>query len=325
MRHLLYYLLFVLYLPLHSLLPQPNFVTYEFSGGRFGDNLLTYLRAKWVSDQYQIPLLYKPFPYSSELMLHDVDHCYNPRECRHCQILYFQEGSNVQPFSKDVSRLYVCSYFPECPWERTHLKGPNGAPWNFFQVDWENPEFRARLEKLIAPKQHLFLTIPPQDKISIAIHFREGGGYDKGDWALNYLTKAPPLDFYIEGLLQVVSLFPERSLYCHLFTDALKPDQIIESFAKALPSETDITFDCRSKGNSHTENVLEDFFSLFNFDVLIHPHSNFSLIPALIHDYAITYSPLSGKRKGNTAIIDKVKFEINEELYKKLLHGNSQS
>src|SRR5579862_7273227 len=66
-------------------------VTYEFTGGRLGDNLLSYLHAKWISHTRQIPLLYKPFPYSSELCLHDIE----------------------IPYTLDSSLdLYVCPYFP---------------------------------------------------------------------------------------------------------------------------------------------------------------------------------------------------------------------
>ena len=44
-------------------------VTYDFSGGRFGDNLVSYCHAKWISYKYNIPLLYKPFDYSDQLMM----------------------------------------------------------------------------------------------------------------------------------------------------------------------------------------------------------------------------------------------------------------
>ena len=43
-------------------------ITYELSDGRFGDNLLSYLHAKWISHEKKIPLLYKPFTFSNELI-----------------------------------------------------------------------------------------------------------------------------------------------------------------------------------------------------------------------------------------------------------------
>lgn len=305
--------------PLYSLQSQQDFITYEFSGGRFGDNLLAYLHAKWVSYRHQIPLLYKPFLYSSQLALHDIEKHYYPGDYQQYSEIYICEESDMKFTSMNTSRLYICPYFPECPWERSHLKGPTGGQWSHFQVDWQNPGFRAELKQLIALKRNYPLITPPENRISIAIHFREGGGYDTGDVALFFMTKVPPFTFYLEGLSQVVKFFPGKPLYCYLFTDAQNPLQYIKIFKQSLPPEIDIVFDCRTDCNSHNKNVLEDFFSLFNFDVLIHPQSNYSLVPSLIHDYAITYSPLSGTRDGTTVMIDKVKCEISEGSYKRLM------
>lgn len=308
------------YFPLYSLSSQKSFITYEFSGGRFGDNLLSYLHAKWISYRYQIPMLYKPFPYSSQLALHDLEIHYCPENYpAYKKEVYMRDGFSMNFFQDKSFCLYICPYFPENSWEQIHSKGSCGEPWYHFLVDWQDLEFREIVKNLISLKRQYLLTVPPQDKISIAIHFREGGGYDTEDVIFDFMTKIPPLDFYVKGLARVIKLFPGKSFYCHLFTDALDPQKTIQILKESLPEEIDITFGCREKGNVHNKNVLEDFFSLFQFDVLVHPQSNFSLIPSLIHDYAITYSPFSAKRDGANVIIDKVKFEINEEVYTQLL------
>ncbi|HEV7737800.1 MAG TPA: hypothetical protein VGO47_10580, partial [Chlamydiales bacterium] len=62
-----YFCIITFSLFLHSLCANPDStqaITYEFSGGRFGDNLLAYFHAKWVSYKYNIPFFYKEFPYS---------------------------------------------------------------------------------------------------------------------------------------------------------------------------------------------------------------------------------------------------------------------
>src|SRR5260221_8397126 len=48
---------------------RASIVTYVLNGGRFGDNLLSYSKAKWLSYTYSIPFYYKPFPYSDQLQL----------------------------------------------------------------------------------------------------------------------------------------------------------------------------------------------------------------------------------------------------------------
>ena len=46
-----------------------SFVTYSLDAGRFGDQLINYMKALWVSCKYDIPLIYHPFSYSDLLEL----------------------------------------------------------------------------------------------------------------------------------------------------------------------------------------------------------------------------------------------------------------
>jgi hypothetical protein len=262
-------------------------VTYEFSGGRFGDNLLTYLHAKWISYSHQIPILYKPFPLSNDLCLHDKEALYTQAQGRTKRHI----GQGIDP---KKSYLYVCPYFPEDPLERPE--------YFYFDADWKNELFRAECLKLIAPRSNLQLTKPLKNFLNIAIHVREGGDFDHDDMKQKFPKKLPPLEFYKNGLAAVLRHLPGKPIYCHIFTDARVPQLILDSFKTAFPG---IKFGCRQGFNRHDRNVLEDFFSLFLFDILIRPQSNFSIIPSLLHDYAIVHTPYGT--------------EINETLYRRLL------
>lgn len=310
------YFLLILLFPLnhkiHAVDPSSSFVTYEFSGGRFGDNLLTYLHAKWISYSFGIPLLYQPFPYSSLLLLDDTELQESDVYSKRLNSINLSTHPKIQPHF----HLYVCPYFPESPWERHKTKGCNGQKWFYFDVDWTNPEFRQIVKNLISPKNPCQLTIPPKGQLGVAIHVRNGGGFDESDAGLRNPTKFPPIDFYIDALQKVIALFREMEIYCFLFTDALDPQLIVKQIKAAISPKVPITFDCRSKDNAHNRNVLEDFFSLFYFDVLIHPDSNFSIIPSLLHDYAIVCTPLDGYSVGSKITIDRVNFKINEISYK---------
>ena len=192
-------------------------VTYEFSSGRFGDNLLSYLHAKWFSFQRNIPLIYRPFFYSSDLVLDDLETSYGISATKPAARHFIVRGP-IHSISLPI--LYVCPYFPEDKWELEHDKN-----WFYFEVDWKHPEFRKIARQMIAPKRPLPLIIPPSDTINIALHVRQGGGYDHAKIHLEVPLKLPPLSFYIEGLLKIVDLFPNRLLYCYLFTDAVHPSQ----------------------------------------------------------------------------------------------------
>lgn len=297
---------------------KQNFISYEFSGGRFGDNLIAYLHAKWVSYKYQIPLLYKPFPYSSELVLHDKEILYSEIDQRRFRQVSLAE-KRIMPSSKKRSKVYMCPYFPECSWERKYTKGPHGKPWFYFDAEWKDPVFRKIVQAMVMPKRCEGVLVPPKTTINIAIHFRHGGTHDTGDCMAHFITKFPPVGFYVEGLKKTIELFPNKNLYCYLFTDAQEPKTLLDQIRKALPPDVPVTFDCRQKDNSHSKNVLEDFFSLFGFDVLIHPQSNFSLIPPLLKDYVAVYAPISGRRVKGKTEIDKVRFEVDESLLQEVL------
>ncbi|MDE3045937.1 MAG: hypothetical protein KGJ02_04765 [Verrucomicrobiota bacterium] len=290
---------------LRSLFPTEIAVTYQFSGGRLGDNLLSYLHAKWFSYKKNIPLIYKPFPYSNELML-DVYETF--ADVSRPVIRNFKAQGPLH--SSRLPILYTCPYFPEDPWELTHHQ------WFSFPVDWKNPEFRALARQIIAPKKQLDLVTPPSHTLNIALHIRQGGGFDHSHVYLDMPLKLPPLSFYVEGLQKVIALFPNKPIYCYLFTDAQDPALLAEQIQNQLPRP--ILFDYRHTDNQHDKNVLEDFFSLFQFDVLIRPQSNFSLIPSLIHDYAVVYSPRDFSLYDNVITITETDFHIDYVLIQRL-------
>ena len=292
-------------------------VTYEFSGGRFGDCLLSYLHAKWLAHTKNIPLFYRPFPYSSQLTLHTKEFPYanlkgEPR---------LRSLIGNCPLNPRITLpiLYICPYFPEDLWEQRYTLGLNGLPWQIFTVNWKDLSFRQAVHEMLAPLQTLELITPPSNCITIAIHFREGGGFDDALAHAGWPLKFPPLNFYIEALTQAIDLFPGKPIYCFLFTDALNPQLYAAQIVAALPQEISLTLDYRRVDNSPSKHVLEDFFSFFHFDVLIRPQSNFSMIPSLIHDFALVYSPESFSRQDENTQITEIKVGKNEPLLERLL------
>lgn len=140
-------------------------VTYDFSGGRFGDNVLSYLHAKWIAREANLPLIYKPFNYSNELKMDDLEDG---------GILRFTKTVSLNknhpfPLNED-NTLFVCPYFPEVQWEL------NRQEYFTFPVGWKDESFRKDVLEKISPKQPLTLTYPPENMLSIAVHIREGGG-----------------------------------------------------------------------------------------------------------------------------------------------------
>jgi hypothetical protein len=278
-------------------------VTYGFSGGRLGDHLISYLHAKWVACELGLPLLYKPFPYSSFLMI-DEKEAHFETAGSHLQI----QWPAARPPATDERIVYHCPYFPEDAWERAQY------PIQIWKVNWKDPIFRKEALSMIAPKKTLPLVHPPENCISIALHYRDGGGFDHTirAWPLKF----PRLDFYLDALQKVVELTRGRSLYCFVFTDARHPLSVVKELKSAFPQ---IQFEARRQKNRYYLNVLEDFFSFFQFDILIRPQSNFSMVPSLLHDFAICHFPVHAEPFQDSFIITQTCTQIEETLLEKIL------
>jgi len=131
------------------------------------------------------------------------------------------------------------------------------------------------------------------------------------------------MHFYVDALLKMLDYFKGKSIYCHVFTDAADPESIIELIQAGIKCRDSIVFAYRKEHNRHDFNILEDFFSFFNFDAMIRPKSNFSIIPSLLKDYAILIHPKTAIIKYGAPFIDQMEIVIHDDLYQKLMSDHS--
>lgn len=279
-------------------------VTYLLNEGRFGDNLMSYLHAKWFAQQNHLLVLYVPFEYSSELAMDTQELNYFTQKNNYRREISLAKAA---PKAFGDKTIFVCPYFPEVPSEFVKI------PYYHFHIDWKDATFRSNALKMIKPIISLNLTYPPKERISIALHVREGGGYDPDSIKDILPLKIPPFSFYSQSLKVILQMFPGRTIHCQLFTDAKDPRACLNKILQELPPNIPIDFHYRQVGNKHDSSVLEDFYSLFNFDILIRPESNFSIIPSLLHDYAVVCYPKAMVTRGKSVMIDQIGIEINAE------------
>lgn len=256
-------------------------ITYALDRGRFGDQLANYIKALWVSWKYELPLVYRPFDYSDELMLSTL-HSHN-----------FNEES-LKSFSKKVEFIHSVEKTQKVFDQLEKLKNSQQHPMDRLlciisfltpfveeQEDekWDDENFRTILQEFIRPKQAIEPLKFPDHHVTVALHVRTGEGYD---WQLNIdnmPTKFPADTFYLNSLKQIANHFEGQPLYVRIFTDDPQPTIIRDRYLSKLKDwgiENPIMIDCRISGNSHDSNVLEDFFMMTQFDCLIRPDSNFS-------------------------------------------------
>lgn len=267
-----------------------QFVSVQYNGGRFGDNLMAVAHALYFAHKHHSRFLLSSFQYSDQLVLNNSGKLTSnlaqklPKRLPINGVRDFNHAPKEHP-----NILFEIPYFPESLIEHAGHTKP------YFPVDWEDFGFLALLRTLIAPINRLSLVQPPKHQISVAVHIRHGGRFDdvaamQAAGQPELLYKFPLLAYYVEQLQLVSELFAHAPLYVFIFTDDLNPIQLTQQIATAV-DRPNLTFDCRKTENHDRANVLEDFFSLQQFDILIRPDSNFSLMAEKLGDFAAVITP----------------------------------
>ena len=287
MKYLL--VLFILFKPL---LLISHVVTYEVPSGRFGDQLLIYMHAKWLSYRYSMPLLFKPFLHSHELLLDDHELL---RTAPNYPLVLIENDETISQ-TQLPEALFMAQYFPESPYDYKHYK------WPTFSIDWDDPDFVSLLRSHISPKNPLTLSPLPTTHITVALHVRTGVGFDDPILMPHWPLKFPNEAFYLTQLRTLSTLLHHAPLFVRLFTDDPDPSSIIERYKNAL-SDINITFTFRTEDNGHNTHVLEDLFDMMRYDCLIRPESSYSIAAEKLGNFRIIIHPLDCTFHGKEPLI----------------------
>lgn len=289
-------------------------ITYIPGFGRFGDGLLNYSKAKWLSYKYNIPIFCTKFPYYDSLKICEIEKAYkNGMENDFKEVVRFKEREEPKfpkedgfKINRSRSCLYISNYYVDV------------------KIDWEDEEFISELKKTIAPIIEINKQELPKDRVSVAVHVRKGGGFDdpiysdpdaKNNGQKCFVDKVfpekfPPDSFYIEQIKKLYEILGNVPMYVYIFTDDHDPARIINKYEKFFVG-LDIKLDCRKSGNCHNNNVVEDFFTMMQFDCLIRSGSNFSFFVDMIGDFSAVISLEKAHWEGCNWIADKVDVKIN--------------
>lgn len=262
-------------------------VTYALDCGRFGDQLINYIKALWISHKFNLKFLYRPFSFSDKLQC-SLAHA-SLSDCRshyksnvRANMVYedtvkFIEQLEKRSQSKDKQRnLYIISFHTP------------------IIDEWEDEGFRRMLSEFIRPREPIDPLPLPEDRITVALHVRTGIGFDTVEDMKKMPTKFPLDSFYIKALQHLSGLFEGQPLYIYIFTDHPQPTELRSNFEAELMRlgiGNDPIFDCRMSENRYDLNVLEDFFHMMQFDCVIRPDSSYSRGSAAVSWPIVEISP----------------------------------
>lgn len=271
--------------------------------GRFGDKLMQYTKALWVADQYKMPFIYTPFKYSDQLKMHGQLGNGNQQ---HEKLIKIHEKRDTNGSDSDKNKIYLISYYFKADnWQKP-----------FFVHTWsqliDNEPFLEKLREHIAPVSKLSKIDIPEDRISIAVHIRKGS---QGDLPLYsdrstraayadklWPYKFPPESYYIEQIKRLSEMLNNAPIYAYIFTDDSDPLKLMNRI-KISVKKNNILFNIRAKGDS-VPHVLNDFFGMIQFDVLIRGGSNFSQMVQLVGQFKIIIFPKHAEWDGDTMKLD---------------------
>ena len=256
-------------------------VTYGLSKGRLGDQLVSYLHAKWISYRYHLPLVYTPFPHSDAFLLHE-------RETRKNRQQRPVTLTDLSILETPENKLYLIPYAPECVHDYDFFPSIYQQEHPYIQVDWEDKPFIEWVRPFVSPRLPIQLIDLPKDKITVAVHIRTLTGADARipNLLVYFPYKFLPDTFYIDQIRWTYENMGRKPLYVFLFSNDPLIKTIAERYKSAL-NIPDITFDYR-KGK---EDLLSDLFSMMHFDVLIRSESNLSIVADKLGFQKIVISP----------------------------------
>jgi len=276
-------------------------VTYEQAGGRLGDHLISYLHAKWISYQYGIPLAYTPFLFSDAFALSELE---VPLEAKKKLV----PVTNLSQLNRLEDKIYQIPYVTECPEE--YLTGhPFWKERPFILVDWNDREFIEWVRPCLAPRIPVSPLSLPKDQITVALHIRRPYGQD-ADPNIHRIFpyKFLPDQFYIDQLNWIYEEMGRQPLYVYIFSNDPARRKIAHQFQAKLKNKN-VTFDFPKVLDESREGVISDLFSMMEFDCIIRPESNLSIVASKFGKQQIVISPEHVIVNTRENIVDRVKIE----------------
>lgn len=284
-------------------------ITYDLNGGRFGDCLSTYAKAKWFAFKYQLPLLYKPFEYSEQLNLHIFETAYNPEDSKSFSKIVKVKSEADITNNKDDNVLFISNFYSITP--------------DLYEYRYIDKKWETEIRKSITPTSFTNAN-RLENSITVALHVRKGGGFDQplstdssGKHSICkkfsdqiWPTKFPPDEYYIEALEKIAQLInPNYLIEVHLFTDDPQPELLAQKYQEAL-SDPRIDFVFRKTDNTHNKHVVEDYCAMAECDYLIRSSSLIAKASQLLGNHKMVLYPGHGYWDGKKVIIDLINITI---------------
>lgn len=311
-------------------------ITCDFSGSsRLGDKIVVYCKAKWLAHKFKLPFLAQPFPYSdcfyfdkleTKIQISDINNLFKNRID-----VETDDDLALKLKTQTTNTLFQVKLMTGIVDKGLLLNQRDvhsrGLYYLLFSCDClyllatHDNVFREEIKKNIRPIVSVASFSLPQDRITVAVHVRKGGGYDPDLSSKQYFELTdynvinvthmqqkqiseetstqgidnrfpiifPPEQFYVEQIVKLSNLLKDAPLFVYVFTDDKEPQALVNRLKDRVKKDN-IIYETRTTENFHDKNVIDDMFFMAQFDCLIRGASHFSWVSQMIGNHKIIMS-----------------------------------
>lgn len=272
---------------------EQHAISYNLGGDRFGDKVLGYVQARYLSYITSIPFLYRPFIYSDQLIIDNNALPYDLHAHKYGRQFHIASGQTLTEFFHQIQNpqspptLFIVDFFPS---DISEWDGDTRRTL-IFNHPWHNTAFANYMKNILQPR----IPVPNftcKDRLNVAVHVRTLSGTDTADTSWAHLPlKHPALDYYERQINKVYEWNSRRPMYVFLFSDTNKPLDLVGHFRKRFQG-SDIVFDIQILTRPDLNNTVQDFFAMQQFSVLVATQSNFSMMAARMGAFDMVLFPI---------------------------------
>lgn len=278
-----------------------EYIAYSLNGGRLGDCIVSFCKARYFSYKFKIPMLFKPFKHAHELYLSVNQLNYTSSMPQEFQNVVHVKSAQDIINNRKPSTLFEVSFYANLSKHGNH----DIFPFDFLLKKMQkHPDFYRDISSMLKPIKPFPVVELPKNCITIAMHIRKGSAADYPLYSQQIFEypikkiyqdmihpfKFPPEQYYIEQLKRLSALVNHAPLFVQIFTDAQDPRSIYARLEQALQDHKNIKFSYKSHQNWQTSE-LEDLFAMVGYDCLIRSCSNYGGLAQLLWNYKIIIGP----------------------------------
>lgn len=296
-------------------------------GGRLGDQLMMYVKAKIISHYTAIPLYINYFTYADSFVFWKKENHLSNFNKKKSEEVVLHTLSTFENIRNAENKLFVTHYYFQLnSWGEAQKKYDTQEIMDWKEL-MQNQELLQEIRSLLEPIDEIPLLLPPSNILSVAVHVRKTSENDtpmvsnqlynvnkldvsqsipRGNFSdINYPTKHLPDQYYIDQIKRLYQLVGEKPLYVFIFTDYKYPERLCRLYENQCKSEN-ITFCCRTGEHNQVNTQIQDIVSMARYNYLIRGGSNFPQISQLMGNHRLVIYPKSVKWVGSNLIVNEV-------------------